>query len=195
MDTDTKDSTDTDYETTADAFNISSLFGYKLSEKIAISALGEYRTTFLSNFNSPGFLDIGVGATWTPVNNLVVVFHPLNYNLIFADEEFTYESSLGCKVVADYGMALPRGINWRSNLSAFISYKDPQNYSNCTWVNQFGFTVWKGIGVGFDLGLRRNKQESYNAVLADMPELKIEDLPKDNNPLQTYWLLGLTYNL
>ena len=68
-----------DFQVAADAFNFTSLFGFKLSEKFAISTLGEYRTSMLDGkFNNPGYLDIGAGATWTPVTDMVVVFHPLN---------------------------------------------------------------------------------------------------------------------
>lgn len=196
-DTDNTANDSLDYEKTADAINISSLFGYKLSEKWAASALGEYRSTVISNFNNPGYLDIGVGATWTPIADLVVVIHPLNYNIVMADEALTYESSLGAKIVADYTKALPKGIAWKSKLSAFVSYKDPANYSNWTWINGVNFNVWKGLGVGFELGLRKNKQEGYNSsdAFAMNPELKIDDLADDDNPLQNYWLLGFTYNL
>ena len=194
----------TGFETTADAINLSSLFGYKLSEQWAISALGEYRSTLLTNFNNPGYLDIGVGGTWTPMKNLVVVFHPLNYNFVMAKDDVSYKSSLGCKIVADYTQALPMGIAWRTNLSAFVSYSDPENFSNWTWINGLNFTAWKGIGVGFEFGLRKNKQESYNTFLVDPstvnPEtIAIEDFDnstnKGDNPLQTYLLLGLTYTI
>ena len=56
----------------------------------------------LNNFNDPGYLDVGVGATWTPIENLIVVIHPLNYNFVFADNDAIFESSLGAKIVADY---------------------------------------------------------------------------------------------
>lgn len=192
----------TDFETTADAVNLTSLFGYKLSEKLALSTLAEYRSTLLNNFNNPGYLDLGVGGTWTPITNLVVVFHPLNYNFVFAESGVNYESSLGCKVVADYNQTLPMGLAWRSNLSAFISYSDTNNFSNWTWVNGINFTAWKGIGVGFEFGLRKNKQESYNTFIATSgadPEVvsidTFEDQPNADNPLQTYWILGLTYSI
>lgn len=200
-------SEDIDFETTADAINISSLFGWKLTDKWAISALGEYRSTILSNFNNPGYLDIGAGATWTPIKNFVAVFHPLNYNIVMADSDVTYESSLGCKIVADYTQSLPMGVAWRSNLSAFVSYSDPSNFSNWTWVNGLNFTAWKGIGVGFEFGLRGNRQESYNSFLkgnVDNPAITAETVAIDDfdggsfdgdHPLQTYWLLGLTYNI
>ena len=68
-----------DFNPTTDVFNISSLYGRNLSEKFAVSGLAEYRTTLLDNFNDPGYLDLGVGGTWTPMENLVVVIHPLNF--------------------------------------------------------------------------------------------------------------------
>ncbi len=168
-----------DFQVSADAFNVTSLFGYKLSDKLAISTLGEYRTSILEDrFNNPGYLDLGVGATWTPVKDLVVVVHPLNYNFVFSDMDFEFESSLGAKIVADYTRAITKGINWKSNLSAFMSYEG-SDLSNWTWVNGISTAV-KGIGIGLDVGLRSNQQEANAAMLSD-------------NPLQTYWILGLTY--
>ncbi len=190
---------DNGFEQTADVLNISSLYGYKVSDKWAISALGEYRTSVLSNFNNPGYLDIGAGATWTPQQNLVVVFHPLNYNFVFSDSDLSYESSLGCKVVADYTQSLPMGLAWKSNLSAFFSYKDISNLSNYTWVNSFSASIFNGVGLGFEFGLRGNKQESFNAVLADPdvvnPPADIDALDSGDNKVQTYWLFGVTYSI
>lgn len=176
------DHTDSDeFKVSADALNVSSLFGYKLSEKLAASVLGEYRTSVLDNrFNDPGYLDMGAGATWTPITDLVVVFHPLNYNFIFADSGFDYKSTFGCKVVADYKRQLSKGIAWRSNLSAFASYEG-FDFSNWTWVNGFTTSV-KGLGIGIDIGLRGNKQEALAAQRGD-------------NPLQSYWIVGLSYAL
>jgi hypothetical protein len=173
---------DDSYREAADVINISSLYGYKFSEKLAVSTLGEYRSTIITNFNNPGYLDIGAGVTWTPANNLVVVVHPLNYNFVFSDDEFSYESSLGAKLVADYTKEIIKGVNWKSNLSAFLSYKG-SDLSNWTWVNGFGFSVWKGIGVGLELGLRKNQQEALAQGLVD------------ENPLQTYYVIGLSYNV
>ncbi len=164
-----------------DVINMTSLFGYKLSEKFAISTLGEYRSTFLENFNNPGYLDLGIGATWTPVTNLVIVMHPLNYNFVFAEEGDSFESSLGAKVVADYTKEVLTGVNWRSNLSLFLSYKE-SDLTNWTWVNGVAFQAFKKVGVGLELGLRSNKQEAAAKEETD-------------NPLQTYYVVGLTYSL
>ena len=180
-----------------DVFNITSLYGYKLTETIAISTLGEYRTTILDNFNDPGYLDLGVGATWTPIDNLVVVVHPLNYNFVFSKNDAVYESSLGAKIVADYTRQIG-AVSFKSNLSVFQSYKS-SDLSNFTWINSFGYTLWKNIGVGFEFGLRGNRQETVNFVndnlLAVDPSATIFELDDDavENELQTYWLLGLNY--
>jgi hypothetical protein len=177
-----------DFQQGNDVLTISSLYGKKLSEKFAISTLGEYRTSVLSNFNDPGYLDVGLGATWTPVQDMVVVIHPLNYNFVFSNGESMYESSLGAKIVADYSKQLG-AVKFKTNFSTFQSYKS-SNYSNWTWTNSFGYTLWKGIGVGFDLGLRKNKQEALNYGLVDDATLTFDTI---DNKLQTYWVFGLNY--
>ncbi|MBU3011034.1 DUF3078 domain-containing protein [Polaribacter vadi] len=181
---DKDDPTDSDkFETATDVFTISSLYGKRLNKKWAISALGEYRTTLLDNFNDPGYLDLGAGATWTPTSHLVVVIHPGNYNFVFSSGDTVFESSLGAKIVADYTNKY-KGLSVKSNLSMFQSYKDG-DLSNWTWTNSFGYTIWKGIGLGFELGLRNNKQEAAN--------FQGVDLGAEDNKLQSYWLFGLSY--
>ena len=178
---DDKDNPDDEdgFQVAADAFNLSSLYGFKLTEKIAVSTLGEYRTAVLDGrLNNPGYLDLGMGATWTPMPNLVVVAHPLNYNFVFSDDDVNFDFSLGAKIVADYNQKFLEKIVWTSNLSIFASYKS-SDLSNWTWVNNFSTAV-KGIGVGLDIGLRSNKQEALAEGFTD-------------NPLQTYWILGLSY--
>ncbi|MGB5429330.1 DUF3078 domain-containing protein, partial [Eudoraea sp.] len=146
-----------------DVFNISTLYGRKLSEKFAISGLAEYRTTILSNFNDPGYLDLGVGATWTPVTDLFVVIHPLNYNFVFSSSDSVFESSLGAKIIADYGKEFG-AFKFKTNLSLFLSYES-SNLNNWTWTNSFSYTLWKMIGIGFDFGLRDNRQEALNYAI------------------------------
>lgn len=181
---DKDDPTDDDsFREATDVFNLTSLYGRRLSDKWAASGLVEYRTTILNNFNDPGYLDVGVGFTWTPTDNLVVVIHPLNYNIVFADNPI-FESSLGAKIVADYTRQFGK-VNLKSNLSAFQSYADG-DLSNWTWINSFSYTLWKGIGVGLDFGLRNNRQEAAN--------FQATTLPLADNKLQTYYTFGVSYN-
>jgi hypothetical protein len=182
---------DADFVPTTDVFNISSLYGYKLTETWALSAFGEYRTTILDNFNDPGYLDLGVGITWSPIKDLIVVIHPLNYNFVFADDKTIFDSSLGAKIVADYTKKIGK-LNIKSNLSVFQSYKS-SNLSNWTWTNSLGYTVWKNIGVGFDFGLRDSKQEALNYYV-NIPESEDTTFDTVDNDLQTFWTFGLSYN-
>ena len=190
---DDKDDPDDDsgFREATDVFNLSSLYGRKMSDKFAISTLMEYRTTLLSNFNDPGYLDLGVGATWTPITNLVVVLHPLNYNFVFSDEDTIFDSSLGAKIVADYTRQLG-AVSLKSNLSLFQSYKS-EDLSNWTWTNSFGYTLWKMIGVGFDFGLRNNRQEALNYQINTLGNTTATFDNLDNE-LQTYWTVGLSYS-
>jgi hypothetical protein len=174
---------DSDFNPTTDVFNFSSLYGQRLNEKWAISGLAEYRTTLLDNFNDPGSLDLGFGATWTPVENLIVVIHPANYNFVFSSGDTVFDSSFGAKIVADYTRQIG-AINFKTNFSTFQSYKDG-DLSNWTWTNSFAYTLWKMIGVGFDFALRSNKQEAANAQ-----GVAIGDA---DNKLQSYYTIGLSY--
>ncbi|MGF1558876.1 MAG: DUF3078 domain-containing protein [Flavobacteriaceae bacterium] len=183
--------TDNDsFNATTDVLNISSLYGYKLSSKFAISALAEYRTSVINNFNDPGYLDAGIGATWTPVKDMVVVIHPLNYNFVFAENDAVFESSTGAKIVVDYTRQIS-SVNFKTNFSTFQSYKSG-DLSNWTWINSFGYTLWKGIGVGFEFGLRDNKQEGLANLQATTPTATFADL---DNKVQSYYLFGLNYSL
>lgn len=195
---DNKDiSTDSNsFDSATDVFNITSLYGYNIGKKFAVSTLAEYRTTILDNFNNPGYLDLGVGITWTPITDLVVVVQPFNFNFVFSDESSVFESSFGAKIVVDY--TRKKGVvNFKTNLSAFQSYKS-QDLSNWTWTNSFGYTLWKGIGIGFEFGLRQNKQEALNFALNQLDPLNLPIILPDfdtiDNDLQSYWLFGLNYS-
>lgn len=184
------------FKSATDVFNLTSLYGRKLSDKWAVSGLAEYRTTIIDNFNDPGYLDVGVGATWTPVSDLVVVIHPLNYNWVFSkNDNDIFTSSTGAKIVADYTKQLG-AVNFKSNLSMFQSYKS-SDLSNWTWINSFGYTLWKNIGLGFEFGLRGNKQEALNHFVNEFEAGNIATEPTfDNidNKVQSYWLFGLNYS-
>ncbi len=176
------------FENESDVFKFTSLFGYKLSKKLAISVLSEYDGTFIKDFgNSPSFLDYGIGMAWKPLENAYVIVHPLNYqNIIFGKN--TYHSSFGTKLEMDFAGSIKK-VKLKTNLSAFFSYQSV-NYSNWTWTNSFGYSFWKGLGIGFNFGLRQNKQEEFNSKLTSYPNLKSAE-----NKLQSFWSLGLSYSL
>ena len=178
------------YRQATDIFNISSLYGRKLSKIIAATALMEYRSSILNDFNNPGYLDLGVGFTLEPAKDLFIVIHPLNANIIFSESESVYESSMGAKIVADYSKEFSNGISFKTNLSSFLSYEDT-NRSNWTWTNSFSYTLWKNIGIGLETGLRGNKQETLDYTIKNVDENATFDTI--DNELQWYFLTGISY--
>ncbi len=180
---------DEGFETATDVFTITSLYGRRLDKKWAVSALAEYRTTLIDNFNNPGFLDVGVGFTWTPTERLVVVMHPGNYNFVFSKGDADFQSSPGAKLVADY-TATYHKLNVKSNLSVFTSYNN-SNLSNWNWTNSFSYNLWKSLGLGFEFGLRNNKQEALNNALITDATATFDSV---DNKIQNYWLFGMSYS-
>lgn len=175
---------------TVDLLNISSLAGYRVTEKLAISGLAELNTS-IGNFLDPGTLDIGVGVTWLPLKNLTVVVHPLNYHYAFAGiDGLSSTGAFGAKFRVDYFNDFNVSgvdVNWTSTLTGFVPYGgniDPVTLTDGTvfnpglteysWINTLSFNVWQGIGVGFGWGLRKADFESSNT--------------------QSYYTVGLSYS-
>jgi len=179
------------FEPTNDVFQLTTLYGRNVSKTLAISTLAEYRTTLIDNFNNPGYLDVGLGATWTPVSDLVVVIHPLNYNFVLSDEDNIYESSLGAKIVADYTKSLGK-VSFKSNITTFQSYENG-DLSNLTWTNGFSSKIWKSFGIGFDFALRSNKQEALDYSINTLGNAD-DTFETVNNDLQSFWILGISYS-
>jgi len=72
------------------------------------------------------------------------------------------------------------------------------DYFTWDWLNGFSFSVWKGVGVSFQLGLRQNRaiadigKLTSNAILPN-PANPADVIDADDNPLQSYYTLGLGY--
>jgi hypothetical protein len=179
------------YQVATDIFNISSLYGRKLTKRLAASARLEYRSSIVDNFNDPGYLDLGIGGTWDPIKGLFVTIHPVNANLVFADSESVFESTAGAQIVVDYSRNFASGISTKSNFAGFISYRN-KNRSNWTWTNSISYKIWKGIGLGIEGGLRENQQETLDYVINTEGE---DDATFDSidHVLQYYFLAGISY--
>lgn len=176
----------TDFRRTTDVLRLASLYGYKLNKWVALSALGEYGSS-LFNFNKPGILDIGVGATLTPIQDLVVVVHPLNFHFAFSGADAVESTSaLGAKIRADYTKKFKGGISWASTFTTFLPYGSADagkpGLFEYTWLNTIGFNIWKGIGVGFTLGLRKADFETW-----------ANPAPNNKGVTQSYNTLGISY--
>ncbi len=188
-DKDVKDD-NTEFRRNTDVLRLASLYGYKLNKWIAISGLGEYSSS-LFNLNNPGILDIGVGATLTPIQDLVVVLHPFNYHVGFSGSDIDAQGALGAKVRADYAKKFS-GVSWASTFTTFFPYSaakpNTAGLFEYTWLNTIGFNLWKGIGVGFTLGLRKADFETF--VPAPVPAGKTSA----TGVTQSFNTLGLSYS-
>jgi len=149
---------------TVDIFNLQSLYGYKLDDKLALSVMADLNTS-VENFLSPGVLDLGMGITWIPSSNLTFVVHPFNYHLAFSGVEgVDTEGAVGTKLRADFNQEFNlsgKELKWTTTLMSFIPYqsKEPTLFEY-TWLNTISFDLWKGIGLGIGYGLRKAKFES-----------------------------------
>ena len=173
------DAVGTGFDLNTDILNLSSLYGKNISDTWALSGLGELNSS-VGNFLNPGTLDIGVGLTWNPNPDLVVVIHPLNYHVAFSSVDgVSSEGALGAKLRADYNHEFPGGLGWSSTLTSFIPYSSataPQpTLFEYTWLNTLTYTVAGGVGVNFGFGIRNAEFESPDT--------------------QTYYNLGLAYSL
>ena len=179
LDTDTNDDESDGFldDRTVDIMNLSSLYGRNISDTWALSALGELNSSVFNLFN-PGTLDLGVGLTWNPNPDLVVVIHPLNYHVAFSSVDgVSSEGALGAKLRADYNHTFANGLGWSSTLTSFIPYSSTAEGQptlfEYTWLNSLNYTVWNGIGLNLSFGLRNAEFESTST--------------------QTYYTVGVSY--
>ena len=172
---------------TVDLLNLSSLAGKPISDHWAVSGLAELNTS-IENFLEPGTLDFGVGVTWTPdIDDLIVVIHPLNYHIGFAgrdgngDRVFSSSGALGAKIRADYNHDWDI-FAYNSTFTSFIPYSgndgDIPSLFEWTWLNTVSFNIWQGIGVGVSWGLRNAEFETPGDLIGNT---------------QSYYTIGLNY--
>lgn len=174
----------------ASLFIINSLGGYQLFSKVYASAAANYSTT-VANFNNPGQFTLSAGLTWKPIDNLVAYVHPLAFQKTFPGGD--YSSATGAVWGATYSAEITPGVKWTSALDGFYSYGGDEDatpaltrsqLSNWTWQNGFSIAdVFKGIGVGLNVGLRKNEQ------------LGLVKGAADPSTIQMIYNLGLSYAL
>ena len=180
VDPDTEDEDiGTGFDRNVDLLNLSSLYGKNISKDWALSGLAELNTS-VGSFLDPGTLDIGVGVTWNPNPDFVLVIHPLNYHIAFSGVDgVSSEGALGAKIRADYTHQFPGGLGWSSTLTSFLPYSSQSEGQptlfEYTWLNTLTYTITGGIGVNLAFGLRNAEFESVDT--------------------QTYYNLGLSYAL
>lgn len=185
---------------TASNFSISSLNGYRYSKEFALSLEAAYETGIvnidetegkvISIFNDPGQLTMSIGGSWSPNDQLYLSVHPLGAQWNFPNA--SYSSSVGSRLSGTYNGELFNFLAWTTDLRAFIAYQgdESENYtandlSTWNWTNTFTISdLIGGVGLGFTLGLRRNKQLAFN-----------KNVVENAGKVQMYYAIGLSYAL
>lgn len=168
------------FHKTADVINVNTHLGNKLNDDIAVSMFSEWKSNLLSQSLSPSYLDWSVGVTWTPVEEIFAVMHPVNYELVLSERE-QFESSLGAKMVVEYDHQLTKNLEVKSHLAGFMSYENIEELTNYTWTNSLNLKVLDSVGFGIEYALRVSPQETA-ALTTD------EDV-------QSYVIMGVSYML
>lgn len=189
-DFDTADGSNENLTSAASLFVINSLGGYQLFSTVYASAAANYATT-VANFNDPGQFTLSAGLTWKPTTNLVAYIHPLAFQKTFPGGDFS--SATGAVWGATYSGEIYPGISWTSAIDGFYAYGGDDEavpaltrgqLSNWTWQNGFSVAnIFKGVGLGFNLGIRKNEQ------------LGIVKGVEDPSTIQLIYNLGLSYAL
>ncbi len=172
---------------TVDIINISSLAGFKLSPKLALSALGELNTS-LGNFLEPGTADLGIGATWLPIKGMAVVIHPLNYHMAWNNlGDLQSDRALGAKIRIDCGrnfMVMRKKVGWSTTFTSYQPYSNPEEsvtLQEYTWLSALNFEVWRGVGLGIIFGLRQADFETFKEGITE------------EGVVQKFYQVGLNY--
>ena len=177
----TEDDVDTQFKKIADMIQLSTLYGFKVSPKLALSALSEWESNLIDQTISPSYIDISTGFTWTPNRYFNSTIHPFNYEFALSDQTL-FESSLGAKILFEYSRLFKKWIRVQSNFTGFLSYEEIDFLSNFTWRNSVNLKIIKGIGLGAEYALRVSEQETTAIHITD-------------NHLQSYIVIGLSFEL
>lgn len=173
---------------TLDILNISSLYGYRLTDKLAVSVQAELYSS-ISNLTDRGTIDVGAGLTWIPTSNLTLTLNPINYHYAYTDLGFDATGNAGAKLRIDYLQPFKFFANecsFTSSLTSFIPYAGKNDVvtpfpvdfpavsfsptlREYTWLNTLTLNLWKGIGLGLGWGLRWS---GFEALPGDTPKLQ-----------------------
>lgn len=137
---------------TQDVINVSTNYGRQFSKSWYLSSGASFQSQFapgyedgnnpkakkLSNFMAPGYLNLGMGITYRPHDNLTVTLRPINARWTFVlDKELQVAGTYGLKADGDssllqvgflgtaiYTLKLMENVNLTNTASVFSNYLD-----------------------------------------------------------------------
>ncbi|HRP01378.1 MAG TPA: DUF3078 domain-containing protein [Candidatus Kapabacteria bacterium] len=170
------------FRKTDDRLIISSKFGHKAAENLSYSALLDFRTQFdrgydynkkdtlgnflqISDFMSPGYLTLGLGMNYKPIDFIDIYFSPLSNRVIFVLNDSlsnvgAFGVSPGNHIKSELGSTfdmliqktLVQNVDLRSRLNLFAPYQSLSTIV-VNWELGLNFKVNEYINAGFNLNL------------------------------------------
>ncbi len=143
-----------------DQIELSSKFGYKAREKWFYSALLSFRTQFaqgydnpgeddrikISDFMSPGYLNLALGMDYKPNKHISIFLSPLSTKFTFVMDENlsaagsygldpgqTVRGEFGAYVKFAYKQEILKNVNLDTKFDLFSNYFDNPQYVDVTW--------------------------------------------------------------
>jgi len=143
-----------------DQIELSSKFGYKAKEKWFYSALFLFRTQFaqgydnpgeddrikISDFMSPGYLNLALGMDYKPNKHISIFLSPLSTKFTFVMDENlsaagsygldpgqTVRGEFGAYVKFAYKQEILKNVNLDTKIDLFSNYFDNPQYVDVTW--------------------------------------------------------------
>ncbi len=138
---------------TEDQINISSNYGYDLGKFYYLSAGAQFVSQFtrgynygatpnptkrdrISQFMAPGYLNLGLGISYNPKENIQIIFRPINGQFTFVTDPLlqvagkyglerdgqSVRSEIGARLNIIYRLKVFKDIHYTSNLNFFSNY-------------------------------------------------------------------------
>ncbi|HNS16609.1 MAG TPA: DUF3078 domain-containing protein [Bacteroidales bacterium] len=192
-----------------DKIDFSSKYGMKATQKLYYAALLTFKSQFsegynypddsvvISRFLAPGYLTVGLGMDWKPVDYFSFFLSPATARwIIVTDDDLSnigaYGVDPGDKVRTEVGaMArleflkdILKNVNLKSKLELFSNYLDQPQNVDVYWDNMFVMTINKYLST------------SLNLTLAYDDNLRITDKDGKTGPRTQFkevFGIGLTY--
>lgn len=164
---------------TNDKIYLSSMYGYKVAKQWYLSAFTTFQTQFakgynydvsrdvyISRFLSPGYLSVGVGATWTPAEWFTLTLSPATWRGTFVRDDMLSDAGAfgvtpGKHLLSEFGGNAKAEVKYEflpnmtlySRLDLFSNYlENPQNV-DVNWDIQIQMKVNKWVSANLQLNM------------------------------------------
>ncbi|GET29153.1 hypothetical protein SD074_13550 [Prolixibacter sp. SD074] len=195
-----------------DKLSFSSKYGYKIDGKWYLSALYDFRTqlakgynypnktTYISNFMAPGYMNFALGFDYKPNKSISALISPVSTKFTFlVDDSLSMAGAFGVnpgdKFRAEFGAYakfsytqtdLLKNVDLETKLDLFSNYLDKPQNIDVNWDIRFNMQINKFLAANFGATLKYDDNIKY------VDSSGVEHGPRVQ--LKQFLGIGLTYN-